>query len=345
VSNTYSLAYFFLSFLKILSKTLIMERKVNIVGVPSEIGAGTRGASLGIEALKVVGWNRHIPLFKQYPIQYVPHENDVLYEESSFRHARYIDAYTRIAHGISMEIEKSLHSYTRNVVLAGDHSTAAATIFALIRAYPNKRLGVVWIDAHADMHSPYTTPSGNMHGMPLALALGEDNMACKRNEPKKETIECWNKLKNLAGGRHILSQDIVFIGLRSFEAEEAFLIEKHHIPHISVEEVRYHGAEYTVNRALNYLGSCDILYVSFDVDSMDSSISKGTGTPVANGLTAEEAKKINRLLCENEKVVCWEMVEINPMLDDKGNRMAEVAFDILQASIDALEKAAAVVTS
>ncbi|WP_038028263.1 arginase [Thermonema rossianum] len=322
-----------------------MERKVNIVGVPSEIGAGTRGASLGIEALKVVGWTQHNPLFKHYPIQYVPHENDVLYDESPYRHAHYIDAYTRIAHGISREIEKSLRTYTRNVVLAGDHSTAAATIFALMRAYPGKRLGVVWIDAHADLHSPYTTPSGNMHGMPLALALGEDNLACKRNAPQAETIECWNKLKDLAGGKHILPEDIVFIGLRSFEPEEAFLIERNHIPHISVEDVRRHGAAHTVNQALQYLENCDIVYVSFDVDSMDSAISKGTGTPVANGLTAEEAQEINRLLCENEKVVCWEMVEINPTLDDKGNRMAEVAFGILQTAIQALEKAAAAVLS
>lgn len=315
-----------------------MQRKVNIVGIPSEIGAGTRGASLGINALKVAGWKKRNPLFQQYPIQWVPHQNDSLYKESPYQHARYIDAYSRLAYSICDHIAASLQQYSRNVILAGDHSTAAASIFALMRAYPQQRLGVVWIDAHADLHSPYTTPSGNMHGMPLALAICEDNLHCQRNQPHPETIRYWNQLKQLSGGKCLRAEDIVFIGLRSYEAEEAFLIEKYHIPHISVEDVRHQGVAACVEKTFDYLADCDIVYISFDVDSMDASTISGTGTPAPGGFSPQEALWLNRLLCCHEKVVCWEMVEINPTLDKDGNRVGEIAFDILKEIIPALEQ-------
>ncbi|RYF44569.1 MAG: arginase, partial [Cytophagaceae bacterium] len=149
---------------------------------------------------------------------------------------------------------------------------------------PKSKLGVVWIDAHADLHTPYTTPSGNMHGMPLSLSINEDNIESAVHDLDPDTTKMWNSLKNLGKiAPKVLPEDIVFIALRDFEKEEKALIDKYGIKVISTKEVRSKGPENIVRSVTRYLSDCTDIYVSFDVDSLDSSISKGTGTPVSNG--------------------------------------------------------------
>jgi arginase len=203
-------------------------------------------------------------------------------------------------------------------------------------AYPEKRLGVIWIDAHADLHSPYTTPSGNMHGMPLACVLGEDNRDKQQNKPDDETTEYWEKLKNLGGiYPKIHYSDLVFIALRDFEPQEDYLIKKNKVRIFNLQEIRKKAVERVAIDSLNYLDHCDLIYVSFDVDSMDSRISSGTGTPVPNGITEKEAGNLIYYIMRSKKIVCFEMVEINPTLD-KENLMAENAFEILQKTTNQL---------
>jgi arginase len=221
-------------------------------------------------------------------------------------------------------------------VLAGDHSTAGGTIAGIKNAFPKSKLGVIWIDAHADLHSPYTTPTGNVHGMPLAATLAEDNISNRVNKPDKETIDLWNKLKKVGGvSPKITYKDLVFIGLRDVEPEESSLLKKHKVKVFSTNEVRKNGVEKIARDALAHLNHCNLIYISFDVDSMDSSISKGTGTPVRNGITEKEAGSLMVRLLQNEKVCCFEICEVNPTLD-KENLMAEIAFNILQRSVNVL---------
>jgi arginase len=222
------------------------------------------------------------------------------------------------------------------IVLAGDHSSALGTISGIKMAYPNKRLGVIWIDAHADLHSPYTTPSGNMHGMPLSCVLGEDNKDRQQNKPDDETVEYWEKLKSLGGiSPKIHYNDLVFIALRDFEPPEDYLIKKNKVRVFNLQEIRKKAVERVAIDSLNYLDHCDIIYVSFDVDSMDSRISSGTGTPVPNGITEKEAGNLIYYIMRSKKIVCFEMVEINPTLD-RENLMAENAFEILQKATNQL---------
>src|SRR5699024_8816142 len=130
------------------------------------------------------------------------------------------------------------------IVLAGDHSSAAGTISGIKKANPNKRLGVVWIDAHADLHSPYTTPSGNMHGMPLAMVCGIDNVENKINSPSKEVLDYWEKLKDVGiKGPKVDLEDIVFIAIRDTEEQEEKLIEQFKVSNIKTEEVKGKGVE------------------------------------------------------------------------------------------------------
>ncbi len=311
-------------------------RNIKIIEVRSEIGAGTRGASLGIDAIKIAALDFMSSLFTNFPTENVPDENKLLYEPVASPYAKRIAGVYTMYDRVASVVTETQKSGLFPVVLSGDHSTAGGTIAGIKMAKPKNRLGVIWIDAHADMHTPYTTPSGNMHGMPLAISLGEDNLDSKVHNPNAETIDVWNKLKNLGKiSPKIDPQDLVFIGLRDFEKEEEYLIKKHNIKVLPVQEVRRKGVEYVVRQALMHLSNCDDIYVSFDVDSLDSSISRGTGTPVSNGLKEREAEDMLAALMQNHKIRCFEITEVNPTLD-KENLMAEIAFNILQRSVNLL---------
>lgn len=314
-----------------------MRKDIQIIEVPSEIGAGTRGASLGIEAIKVAARNKGSKLFSNYVLEYVEEENEYLDEDLENPYGKYIKGVYKVADRLSKVVKDKLGEGKLPLILSGDHSMAHASISGIKAAYPDKRLGIVWIDAHADLHSPFTSPSGNMHGMPLAMSAAEDNLENKVNEPKEETLEYWEKLKNLRiSGPKYDYNDLVFIGVRSTEPPERTIIEKHNILNITVDEVRSNGADHAIRRCQDHLMACDIVYVSFDVDSMDPSLSKGTGTPVENGLTHAEAIQLNQNLALWDKLCAWEMVEVNPTLDER-NKMGELAFGVLEKVTESLE--------
>jgi arginase len=175
-----------------------------------------------------------------------------------------------------------------------------------------------------------------MHGMPLAASINEDNKESAVHELDAETIKQWNYLKHIGKiAPKVLPEDIVLISLRDFEKEKKFLIDKYGMKVVTTKEVRSKGPENVVRSVLRYLSDCSDIYISFDVDSLDSSISKGTGTPVNNGLREREAEDLISKFMQNRKICCFEITEVNPTLD-KENLMAEIAFNILQRSINVL---------
>jgi arginase len=313
-----------------------MIKPIRIIGVKSEIGAGTRGASLGPEAIKIAALDFGSPFFKRFKITDIQDENKLLLEPVVHDYAKRIKGVYTLCERLAKEIQKTVKEGAIPIVLAGDHSSAIGTIAGLKMSAPEKRLGVIWIDAHADIHSPYTTPSGNMHGMPIACSLGEDNPEKAQNKLDDETMEYWDKLKNLGGIMpKIHYSDLVYIALRDFEPQEDYLIKKNKVRVCTVQEIRKKAVERIAIESLNYLDHCDMIYVSFDVDSMDSRISAGTGTPVPNGITEKEAGNLIYYLMRSKKIACFEMVEINPTLD-KENLMAENAFEILSKATNQL---------
>lgn len=305
-------------------------KTIKLIEIKSEIGAGTRGSSMGPDAIKIAALDFGSSYFKKFKSVEVANENRLLLEPVIHDYAKRIKGVYTVVERLAKEVSHTLtHEKHFPIILAGDHSTSAGTIAGIRMAYPDKRLGVIWIDAHSDLHSPYTTPSGNMHGMPLAASLAEDNMDRAMNKPDEETVEYWEKLKKLGDiSPKILYSDIVFISLRDFEPQERYLIERNKVRVYSVPEIRKKAVERIAIESLNYLDHCDLIYVSFDVDSIDSTISRGTGTPVPNGMTEKEAGSLVYYLLRSKKVCCFEMVEINPTLD-KENLMAENAFEIL----------------
>jgi arginase len=313
-----------------------MIKPIKLIEVKSEIGAGTRGSSMGVDAIKIAALDFGSNFFKKFKAVEVQNENHLLLEPVVNDYAKRIKGVYTLNDRLANEIKKTLVNDEVPIVLAGDHSSALGTISGIKMAYPKKRIGIIWIDAHADLHTPYTTPSGNMHGMPIACVLGEDNKERQQNKPDDETIEYWEKLKNLGGiSPKINYNDIVFIALRDFEPQEEFLIKKNKVRVFNLQEIRKKAVERVAIESLNYLDHCDIIYVSFDVDSMDSRISSGTGTPVPNGITEKEAGNLIYYIMRSKKIVCFEMVEINPTLD-KENLMAENAFEILQKATNQL---------
>ncbi|WP_375434189.1 arginase [uncultured Hymenobacter sp.] len=313
-------------------------RRIKLLEVRSELGAGTRGASMGVDALKVACLNKGCDYFRRFNSVVVPDLNHVLFEPNHFPYARHIDSIYTVQRAVASAVEQTLRFGEFPLVLSADHSSANATIAGIKAAYPHKTLGVIWIDAHADIHSPYTTPSGNVHGMPLAAALGEDNRECQRQQPDEETEFFWQRLKNLSvPGPRLRPEHLVYVAVRDTEPEEEALIERLGIRWIRLPEIQQKGSRQLSREIYEHLRFCDMVYISFDVDSLDASFSRGTGTPVADGLYLSEGENLCQDLLENERVVCFEMGEINPTLDNE-NTMANNAFNILEKATEAIER-------
>ena len=311
-------------------------KNIKLIEVPSEIGAGTRGASLGVEAVKIAALDFMSSFFVHFPSEKIPHENKLLYEPIESPYAKRIKGVKAVADKVNKAVADSIKNNFFPVVLSGDHSIAAGTIAGIKLAKPKSKLGVLWVDAHADLHTPYTTPSGNLHGMAVAVSLDEDNKESAVHDLDETTIKQWNQLKNLNKiAPKVLPEDVVFISLRDYEKEERHLIDKYGIKVITTKELRKKGVEQVIKQITRYLHDCTDIYVSFDVDSLDASISKGSGTPVANGLREREAEDLVSKLMQHPKICCLEITEVNPTLD-RENLMAEIAFNILQRSVNVL---------
>jgi len=311
-------------------------KNIKIIEVKSEIGAGTRGASLGVEAIKIAALDFMSNFFVHFPTETIETENKLLFEPIESPYAKRIKGTLTLYERISKSVSETIKANLFPVILSGDHSTAGATIAGLKMARPQAKIGAIWIDAHADLHTPFTTPSGNMHGMPVAISIAEDNLDCKVHDVDEHTLKTWDALKNIGGiAPKILPEDIVFISLRDYEKEEEHLIKKYGMKIITTNEVRRKGPEQVARSVFRYLSDCEYIYVSFDVDSLDASISKGTGTPVTNGLREREVEDLISKFMQHRKICCFEITEVNPTLD-KENLMAEIAFNILQRSVNVL---------
>ena len=304
-----------------------MSKNIHFIFNPTELGAGTRGASLGPEAIRAAARTKGSTLFAQYPIHVVDQHNELLDRQSPYPFAKNIDGLRQVFDSLDQNIAKSVQAGAFPLLISGDHSAAAGTLAALKNNFPNKRIGVVWIDAHADIHSPYTTPSGNIHGMPIAAALSLDHLHLAKNELDAATIAHWNGLKSSA----FLAQDLVYIGVRDTEPQEDAIMAELGLKNYTVAELRSIGLNACLAAISAQLQDCDLIYVSFDIDSIDpTETSYGTGTPVPNGISFAEAQALLTYFAQDPKTVAIEIVEVNPCLDDEKNKMAESALALIE---------------
>jgi arginase len=307
-------------------------KEIKLLKNRSDIGAGTRGADLGIDAIEIAAINQNHNYFSIYHHEDIETENESIYNKVKNSFAKRIGSVVNVCNRVNECVHKNIEADCYPIVVSGDHSSALGTLSGVKAAYADKKLGVIWVDAHADLHSPYTSPSGNVHGMPLAAGLSIDNKAHQINEVPAETEAHWTNLKNIGvEGKKLEASELIFFGVRDTEAPEDACMKSHDIKNYTVDEIRFRGMSICLQEAVEKLSSCDVIYISFDVDSLDCDrISKGTGTPVSRGFDIAEVVEIINTFIRTGKTACFEVVEVNPTLDTE-NRMAIAAFEVLKA--------------
>lgn len=282
-------------------------RPLHFVHILSDIGAGKLGTTEGVKRI-----SDRFALTEKSHSQYALQD----YSPTAFKDAKHIDKLTAFFQDFSSSLTKQFQQAEFPVVISGDHSNAAGVISAFCNAYPEKRVGVLWIDAHADLHTPYTTPSGNIHGMSLSVPTAQDNTECQTRQPTSEVVQYWEKLKALtASSKGVLPQDLCFLGLRSYEVPEAELLKRYQMPHFSVLDIREKGMKNVLQQVEQHFSKVDVLYVSFDVDALDASLIPATGTPEPEGFSPLELQQILDFALSLPQTKLFEITEFNPTLD------------------------------
>ena len=309
---------------------------IRIIKNRSDIGAGTRGSDMGIDAIEIAAINLENNFFNKHSHIDIKTHNETIYNKTKNTFAKRIDFVCQQCERLREEVKNELQKGFFPLILSGDHSSALGTLSGIQMANPKKVIGVIWLDAHADIHSPYSTPSGNIHGMPLAAALAFDNKEFSKNNVSRSTENNWLRMKNMGNKSPIIKpENLIYFGVRDTEKEEDQIIRLKKIKNFSVDEVRNIGLKRSIDQALNRLISTDIIYVSFDIDSLDCELlSRGTGTPVSKGFITKEIISIIKGVKNSGKLVALEVCEINPLLDNKGNQMAKSAFEVISSVLD-----------
>jgi arginase len=275
------------------------------------MGAGRRGVDMGVSALRLAGLAEALERLGhqvedcgniEVPIV------ETIHDEAFLRYGGLIAQTCKRAHDWCESIDPSDFA----IILGGDHSLSMGSISGLAS---HGRTGVIWIDAHTDINTPDTSPSGNLHGMPVAHLLGRGD---------ERMMEIWG------GGAVVRPEDIIYIGLRSVDGEERRLINDLHIRAFTMKEIDEKGIAYVARHTIDRLSHLDRIHVSFDVDVLDPSIAPGVGTPVRGGLTYREAHLLMELLSEPNFVTSLDVVEVNPILDNK-NSTASIAVEMVSS--------------
>lgn len=294
-----------------------MIRNVSLIGAPTDVGASVRGASMGPEALRVAGIQ---PVLQAQGLDVTDRGNVVgpanpwQPPDSGYRHLAEVTAWNQV---VFEAVAVELRSERLPILLGGDHSLAIGTISAVARhcRETGKKLRVLWLDAHADFNTNHLTPSGNLHGMPLAVLCGSG-----------PTI-----LTQLGGTSIALSpRDVVQIGVRSVDSGEKRLIREVGLEVFDMRFIDEAGMRQTMERALSPLDGNTHLHVSFDVDFLDPEIAPGVGTAVRGGPTYREAQLCMEMIADTGMLGSLDVVELNPALDLR-NKTAELAVDLIES--------------
>ncbi|ABG60870.1 arginase [Cytophaga hutchinsonii] len=313
-----------------------MKKPDILVSVPSDIGAQRMGTSLAVDALLVADAERAQPVLKQFSKKTLSSFPEKRGETGPYVQGKYAKLLSELNNNTAKEIS-AIVKKQYPLVISGDHSNAIGIMAGIREAIgADKKLGVIWVDAHADLHTPYTTPSGNLHGMSLSASMGYDNIELSRSTIDAGLKPFWEELKHCGASRltpKIGPEDIFFIGLRDFEIQEYHLIRDYKLNHYSPYDVKAKGLTYILDQAVTYFADYDAVYVSFDVDVLDTSVSTGTGTPVYNGLLLPEAKQVVDTLKRLKNIRLWEFTEINPLLDNN-NSMSKAVIELIDVLME-----------
>jgi arginase len=294
------------------------ERQAAIIGAALDLGAGRRGVDMGPSAIRYADLDDRL---RELGIECEDWGNveTVVAEAtaSGSPRARFLDQIKETCERIARAVARALREGRTPIVLGGDHSIALGTLGGLASVYGPG--GVLWLDAHGDLNTPETSPSGNVHGMPLGAALGRD--------PEAFASDAW-PLPALE------PEHVVLLGVRSLDEGERAFVRESGIGVYTMSELDRRGIEPAVREALERLEGAPFVHVSLDMDVVDPEMTPGVGTPVRGGLSYREAHLALELVAESGLMTSFEIVEVNPILD-RGNETAALAVELAASAFGA----------
>ena len=293
-----------------------MNKNISIIGVPMDLGQVRKGVDLGPNAIRLTGLIERLEQLSLDVVDLGDIEMDKV-KKIRFgfnRNNENLRNLAPIVNGnlkLASKINEVIIAKRFPLILGGDHSIALGTIAGLGKHYNN--LGVIWYDAHGDLNTTETTPSGNIHGMPLASSLGYGD---------KTLVE----LK----GYHpkIKPENIVLIGTRSLDEGEKLLIKQLGIKVFTMSDIDHLGIKTVMEQTIKHLKSCDGVHLSLDLDGLDPHDAPGVGIPVMGGITYRESRFAMEILFNENIITSAEFVEVNPVLDTN-NKTAKTAVDLI----------------
>ena len=292
-------------------------RQIRVIGVPLDMGASRRGVDMGPSAMRVAGLEARLEALGHRVTDGGNIKVDVPETQAAgAESARYLKQIAEICTRTADAVVKTLEEGMTPLVLGGDHSLAAGSISGVSQFYRSRgqSIGVVWIDAHSDINTPETSPSGNVHGMPLAALLGLGPEA----------------LANIYGyAPKIAPENTVLIGVRDIDAAERANIKRAGVGEVyTMRDIDERGMRAVMEEALRAAGRGTAGYhVSLDMDWIDPEDAPGVGTPVRGGATYREAHLAMEILADHGRLLSFEMVEVNPVIDEH-NRTADLAVEL-----------------
>jgi arginase len=292
-------------------------RRIKVIGVPLDMGASRRGVDMGPSAVRVAGLEARLEALGHQ----VTDGGNIRVEIAETRtsgdtSARYLAEIAETCTRTAEAVVKTLEEGMTPLVLGGDHSLAAGSVSGVAEFYRRKgeKIGVLWIDAHSDINSPETSPSGNVHGMPLAALLGLGP----------------ERLANIFGyAPKIAAENTVLVGVRDIDSAERENIRRAGLTHVyTMRDIDERGMRTVMEEALRAAGQGTAGYhVSLDMDWIDPEDAPGVGTPVRGGATYREAHLAMEILADHGRLLSFEIVEVNPVIDEH-NRTAELAVEL-----------------
>ena len=298
-----------------------MPQKVRIIGVPMDLGQSRRGVDMGPSALRLAGLNEKLTGLG-YEVEDLG--NVVVDQPESLPvgnpGARYLPQIEQTCKRLAEMVEHAADNGRVPVVLGGDHSVAIGTVSGMSRHFRKAqlKLGLIWIDAHADMNTPATSPSGNVHGMPLACCIG-------LGPPE---------LTHIGGSApQVEPTSVALIGLRSVDDVERFNVRGAGVHPFTMRDIDERGLPAVIREAIEVVSAGTAgFHLSFDMDAVDPREAPGVGTPVPGGITYREAHLLMELVCDSGRMTSLEMVEVNPVLDE-ANRTALLAVELATSAL------------
>jgi arginase len=298
-----------------------MAQKVRIIGVPMDLGQSRRGVDMGPSALRVAGLQARLKQLG-HQVEDIGNISVKQAEEMPYgeKRAKYMAEIAETCKDLAEIVQKSLEEGFVPLVLGGDHSIAAGAVTGVAAHFrkEKKQIGYIWLDAHGDMNTPESSPSGNVHGMPLAAVMGY-------GAPE---------LVDLLGFKpKVEPQNIVLVGVRDLDTQERRLVKKSGVRVFTMRDIDERGMREVMADALKYAtDDTDGISVSLDMDFVDPSDAPGVGTPVRGGVTYREAHLAMEMIADSDAMAAMEIVEINPVIDEH-NRTALLGVELILSGL------------